>query len=163
MVCARSGSACKTPLHPALHAAQVFNFERFILGGEIVKWNGNAGFVNFKETADVVHAFTHWTWHVTNGELMVADAQGMWDPDKQQYLLFDPAIHSRSTMSKWRFGRTNLGQKGMQMVFMGHRCNAMCKHLGLRSHPAQMDETIPGAGLDEASGAGATGEDPSVA
>lgn len=116
---------------------QVFNSERFIQGSEIVKWNGNYSNVNMERTAEAVQAFSHWTWHVSNGELQVVDIQGVWDPAKEQYLLFDPAIHTRSLASRLRFGRTNLGTSGMQQFFSTHVCSLLCQHLKLKRHPTQ--------------------------
>jgi hypothetical protein len=115
--------------------AQVFNYERFIIGSQrIKKWNGNNGFVNFEVTDDAVQAFSHWTWHVSNNQVMVVDIQGIYDPDKKQYLLFDPAIHSSFIL---RFGDTNRGIEGMQVFFVMHKCNCLCRRLGLKTHPAQ--------------------------
>ncbi len=116
----------------------MFNFEPFIIGSErITKWNGNNGFVNWKETADAVQAFSHWTWHVSNSMVMVVDIQGIWDPAKEQYLLFDPAIHTSAMGSILRFGNTNMGTDGMQVFFCTHECNDLCRHLKLKRHPAQ--------------------------
>ena len=39
--------------------------------GEYAKFNNNWGYVNEKEYHALLHAFSHWTWHVTEGFLQV--------------------------------------------------------------------------------------------
>ena len=39
--------------------------------GEYTKFNNNWGYVNEKEYHSLLHAFSHWTWHVTGGFLQV--------------------------------------------------------------------------------------------
>ncbi len=116
---------------------QTFNFERFIHGGEIIKWTNNYGYVNFKETCDAVHAFSHWTWHVTKKQLLVSDVQGLWDSSRKSYTLFDPAIHASAENAVLRFAGTNLGKVGINQFFMTHKCNDICRHLRLERHSAQ--------------------------
>lgn len=116
---------------------QTFNFERFIHGGEIIKWNNNYGHVNFKETYDAVQAFSHWTWHITKKQLLVSDVQGLWDGSRKSYTLFDPAIHATATKAVLRFGSTNLGEAGIHQFFLTHKCNDICRHLRLERHSAQ--------------------------
>ena len=47
-----------------------FTKENYI-EGEYTKYNNNWGYVNAKEYHSLLHAFSHWTWHVTNGFLQV--------------------------------------------------------------------------------------------
>lgn len=115
-------------------ARQIFNGEPY-LPGAIVKWCNNFKHVNYKKYSAAVHAFCHWTWHKTEGELMVVDIQGYYDEEKDEYMLFDPAIHCVSDIC--RFSSTNLGKRGMEAWFQEHKCNAICKRLGLTPHPKQ--------------------------
>jgi hypothetical protein len=131
------GNYIKVQRSSPSHLPKVLNLERFITGGQIVKWNSNYGYINFKETCDAVQAFSHWTWHVTGGELMVCDIQGLWDEQREQYTLFDPAVHAPSEAALLRFGATNLGEAGIRQFFITHNCNHICKHLKLKRHEAQ--------------------------
>jgi hypothetical protein len=63
-----------------------------------------------------------------------------------EYILFDPAIHC--PVDVMRFTHTNLADAGMDQFFMVHKCNHICKALGLEPHYLQPPE--PGA--DESSG-----------
>jgi hypothetical protein len=72
---------CEGPPDPQCHMAwwlQVFNFEKYLKTGDsrLVKFNNNCGYVNNKETSqDTVQAFSHRTWHATDGKLLVVDVQ----------------------------------------------------------------------------------------
>lgn len=57
------------------------------------------------QLSSLLQAFSHWTWQVTKGQLMVVDVQGLLSKDKE-YVLVDPAIHCPSDPS--RFTKTNL-------------------------------------------------------
>jgi len=58
---------------------------------------------------------------------VVYDLQGIELTD--EFLLTDPAIHCIDSL---RFGRTNFGEKGIKRCFLeNHRCNDVCKKLGL--------------------------------
>ena len=61
--------------------------------------------------------FSHWTNEWTNGNLMVADLQG-WKFANRQFVLTDPAIHSKESI----FGsKTDLGSIGFGRYLMFHR------------------------------------------
>ena len=71
-------------------------------------------------------------FQITNGYLMVVDLQGIISkgPNGEQAIeLTDPAIHCTDLA---RFGDTNMGEEGMQMFFSRHKCNEVCKQLGLK-------------------------------
>ncbi|KAI6204674.1 hypothetical protein M3Y94_00703700 [Aphelenchoides besseyi] len=84
---------------------------------------------------DLLHfviSFSHWTYEITNGKLMIVDLQGTLKPNpsgRPTTLLTDPAIHSED---RTRFGATNHGHKGMKEYFTKHKCNRFCKGLKLR-------------------------------
>ena len=62
---------------------------------------------------------------------MVVDLQGIISkgPNGEQAIeLTDPAIHCTDLT---RFGRTNLGESGMKGFFSRHKCNGICKQMGL--------------------------------
>ncbi|KAI6204775.1 hypothetical protein M3Y94_00715800 [Aphelenchoides besseyi] len=83
---------------------------------------------------DLLHfvvCFSHWTYEVTGGKLMVVDLQGKMKPNSKgrpTMLLTDPSIHSND---RTRFGAMNLSHAGMSSFFENHKCNRFCKGLNL--------------------------------
>jgi vacuole morphology and inheritance protein 14 len=100
--------------------------ENFI-DGYYEKYNNNAGWINdnLNENALVAQAFTHFSWQLTKGYLMIVDLQGV------AGVLTDPQIHCLNTK---KFGKGNLGYYGMMKFFLTHYCNEYCKELEL-VHP----------------------------
>ena len=93
--------------------------------GTFKKWCNNYGFISqeAKSTAISMPAFMHWSWYHTKGQMMIADLQGVKQPDG--YLLTDPVILS----DDGQYGCTDMGVEGMAMFFTKHNCNAFCKKL----------------------------------
>ena len=89
--------------------------------GDFQKWCSNYGYIDNEPLS--LPAFMHWSWCLTDGELMVADLQGVRKDDC--YLLTDPAIMSLSG----GYGATDTGVEGMAMFFLNHTCNSYCDHL----------------------------------
>ncbi|XP_046841768.1 alpha-protein kinase vwkA-like [Xenia sp. Carnegie-2017] len=108
-----------------------YTMERYI-PGKYVKFNNSAGFVNENVYTATLSAFSHWTYCVTDGYLMVVDLQGV--KDDTQYVLTDPTVHCDDVM---RFGKNNLGKKGMDKFFRTHFCNFICEAMNLKSHELQ--------------------------
>ncbi|CAN7976489.1 unnamed protein product, partial [Ixodes persulcatus] len=67
-------------------------------------------------------AFSHFTFERSGHELLVVDVQGVGD------LYTDPQIHTAGGQD---YGEGNLGVRGMALFFHTHRCNCVCKGLGL--------------------------------
>ena len=89
---------------------------------------------------EVAHAFTHWTYHATEGRLMVADIQGV-RVGKTAIKLTDPQIHcavdpTLLTTTK----ESSLGRVGMLKFFQSHRCGETCKALGLSGALEELDK-----------------------
>ncbi|XP_028401291.1 alpha-protein kinase vwkA-like [Dendronephthya gigantea] len=107
-----------------------------LIEGSYVKYNSNHGFVNKNEYAATLNAFSHWTYHVTDGYLMVVDLQGVKHStgDGFKFTLTDPALHCKDLT---RFSSTNLGTAGMHRFFRTHHCNSICKAMSLPLHRHQ--------------------------
>lgn len=112
-----------------------------LLDGEFVKWNNNADWAASNSKGATAQAFSHFSWHQTNQQMMVVDVQGVKLADKS-YLLTDPAIHSLGGL----FGESDFGEKGMELFFQSHQCNSICKALNLPQSPHQPTSSYEIAG-----------------
>eukprot|EP01039_Chlorochromonas_danica_P008413 gene8413-9272_t len=99
------------------------------------KYNSNTGYCAPCPTAqntnhEIIQAFSHWSYEVTNKHLMIVDCQGGFVENGVGgvFYLTDPAIHSVNVL---KYGRTNLGEKGFGYFFKSHQCNDYCRSLGL--------------------------------
>jgi len=77
---------------------------------------------------DIPQAFSHWTYQYSQRTELICDLQGVFNQVKFQ--LTDPAIHT--TEETDYFGPTNLGKKGINSFYKTHKCNPLCKYLGLK-------------------------------
>jgi hypothetical protein len=116
--------------------SQPFFIQEALLQGHFEKYNNNSGICAPFPTAhgtmhEVVQAFSHWTYEATSKRLMVVDCQGCFNVGTNKFLLTDPAIHCTALT---RFGGTNMGGTGFKNFFKTHRCNAICRGIGLPSH-----------------------------
>jgi hypothetical protein len=64
---------------------------------------------------------------------MVVDLQGIISGGTMKIMLTDPVIHCTDVLL--RYGRTNLGEKGMAGFFSRHQCTAVCMMMGLTMPP----------------------------
>lgn len=120
------------------------------LKGKFLKYSTNNGYVNEEEVrnsstiilsggemllTDFLHAFSHWTYVHTETKLLLCDLQGVLDQEgrRPRFMLTDPAICSNKQVSKNRrpYGRTDIGLKGIRSFNKHHKCNNVCKCLGL--------------------------------
>ena len=122
---------------PAAKKAKLPSHQQFIsvenyIEGEYNKYNNNAGWINdnLNETSLIAQAFSHFSWQITRGYLMIVDLQGV------NGVLTDPQIHC---MNNKKFGKGNLGYIGIMKFFMSHICNGYCKQLEL-IHPRRYFE-----------------------
>lgn len=61
--------------------------------------------------------------------------QGVWN-ETDGFSMTDPVIHYNGG-GKARNGRTDKGPRGIQEFFATHRCNPLCKRLGLHRPQGQ--------------------------
>ena len=115
-----------------LTTAQLPNHQRYYsvenyLKGDYTKFNNNSGWTsdNMNEQSQVAQAFSHFSWQLTKGYLMIVDLQGV------DNILTDPQIHC---LDRTKFGKGNLGYVGIIRFFLTHVCNSYCKKLNL-IHP----------------------------
>jgi len=99
-----------------------------MLKGHYTKHSNNFGFVS-PDDRNTPHAFSHWTWVASGGKMLVCDIQGVGD----NYT--DPQIHSNAGHHNFLFGRGDMGIEGVQQFFATHRCNGLCRYLGLPPTP----------------------------
>lgn len=86
---------------------------------------------DFKASA-FLQAFSHFSYRYTNKRVLVCDLQGVFDEESSTFELTDPAIHYRSRKQKRNcFGRTDLGQAGVDKFFATHKCSKLCRILNL--------------------------------
>ena len=114
--------------------AQLINIEP-LLEGKFVKHNDNDGNISSRE--DVPQAFSHFTFHVSGGAVLVCDIQGV----SSNYT--DPQIHS---MDGKGFGIGNIGKEGMNAFIKTHKCNRICSKLGL-PRPQMTTGLAPARGI----------------
>lgn len=117
--------------------------------GHFEKYNSNTGYCAVNPMMDsginhdAVQAFSHWTYSVTKGKLMVVDCQGGFDKHTNTFMLTDPAVHSTNLL---QYGRTNLAEKGFSSFFATHVCNGHCRALRL-SKPSPGTTTTGSSGV----------------
>ncbi|CAI2170685.1 15953_t:CDS:1 [Funneliformis geosporum] len=104
---------------------QFYTIEPNLRNAKYKRFNVNSGIIT--EFHSTLEAFAHFTYDYTGGYLLVYDLQGAEFSD--QFLLTDPALQCTDSL---RFGRTNLGRRGIEECFLAnHKCSSVCKKLGL--------------------------------
>eukprot|EP00501_MAST-03F_sp_TOSAG23-6_P002682 GSMAST32.ASY1.ANO1.2829.1 assembled CDS len=92
-----------------------------------------------------MEAFAHYSYHISDGELLICDLQGRYRKDTRKasrcrFELTDPAICSRDRL----YGPTDLGEKGIDSFFANHQCNQFCSHFnGNWTKPMNCEEWFP--------------------
>jgi hypothetical protein len=94
------------------------------------KFTSNSGWILNEScwTIEAMEAFSHYTYHASNGELIVCDLQGRYRDNrrfrngKSRFELTDVAICSGSRS----YGPTDLSEKGIESFFANHECNQFC-------------------------------------
>eukprot|EP00656_Telonema_subtile_P019156 TRINITY_DN20435_c0_g1_i2.p1 TRINITY_DN20435_c0_g1~~TRINITY_DN20435_c0_g1_i2.p1 ORF type:complete len:481 (+),score=111.22 TRINITY_DN20435_c0_g1_i2:71-1513(+) len=106
-----------------------------LMEGRFFKHNDNAGRV--KSDRHTPQAFSHFSWEASNHSLLVCDIQGVQSAEGD--LFTDPQIHSIDGVENGNvsdgsgFGPGNFGYQGIKKFIETHKCNRLCKQLGLPS------------------------------
>lgn len=107
------------------HLSKFYSVEKFV-EGEFTKFNSNGGYVN--PAFEMAQAFSHFSYHVCDGKLMVLDLQGWFEESSKDYLLTDPAIVTEDY--NLLPTATNLGKGAMHDFLKVHKCGSLCAVLG---------------------------------
>ncbi len=117
--------------------------EKMLDHDKYTKWNTNGGYVRTGTTQsfsaqngdyhfsleDIPQAYSHFTYTASGRRFLVCDLQGVLDT-KQQPPVFDftdPAIHYKKRTDRIDFGRTDLGENGIEQFFQTHVCSDLCR------------------------------------
>lgn len=107
------------------------------LGTNYAKFNSNSGWEN-RNAGDNMGAFSHFTYHISGGKILVCDLQGV--RTHHEYILTDPAICSLDQS----FGMTDLGEEGIRSFFANHRCTSLCESFWMKhSSPRKYRRMTP--------------------
>mmetsp|Transcript_46249 Transcript_46249/g.76899 ORF Transcript_46249/g.76899 Transcript_46249/m.76899 type:complete len:274 (-) Transcript_46249:57-878(-) len=111
----------------SLHSNGEYIIVEDYLNGRWEKFNSNTGWVH--DHNECIQAFSHWTYHVSDGKYLVCDLQGIVlendggdDTAANGYQVTDPCIMSQDDL----FGVTDLGIAGISNWFYHHECNEFC-------------------------------------
>lgn len=102
--------------------------EPFLRGGTYEKFNSNFGYASKHQDHEIIQAFSHWTYHYSDGRHLVCDLQGV--RSHGHFALTDPVINSLSKGED--FGPTDNGVLGIYAFFLTHKCNKYCSSLWKR-------------------------------
>lgn len=78
---------------------------------------------------EVAQAFSHFSYHFSRKQALICDLQGVYDKASNMFKFTDPVIHyhnARKDCRKSRYGRTDMGQRGIDSFFKSHKCNDLC-------------------------------------
>lgn len=80
---------------------------------------------------DILQSFSCFSLSYFNTRKLVCDLQGIFNERENVIQLTDPVVHSLGGKQPddTDFGRTNLGQRGIDAFKRSHRCTALCREL----------------------------------
>ncbi|KAH8852801.1 Eukaryotic elongation factor 2 kinase [Schistosoma japonicum] len=127
--------------HTGISSPEFYHIERY-MEGEYRKYNSNSGFVD-ECLRNTPQTFSHFTFERSGHRLLVVDIQGVGD------LYTDPQIHTSDGVG---YSDGNLGTRGMALFFHSHKCNPLCKWLGLTQFdlaPSELNAPIQCCQIDQ--------------
>jgi len=77
-----------------------------------------------EQTEEVIQALAHYSYNVSNGELIVFDIRPI--TNQNSILITEPIIYSKDSN---KFASSNLGLKGIKNFMDEHKCNSICKKM----------------------------------
>jgi len=108
------------------------------LGDGYIKYNSNSGWEN-TECGTTMGALSHFSYHHSQGKLLLCDLQGVKLSDK--YVLTDPVMCSVDQ----KFGLADLGMQGISSFFALHHCTSLCRNDWIKaSNPKKYHTVIKG-------------------
>eukprot|EP00948_MAST-09A_sp_MAST-9A-sp1_P000479 g479.t1 len=120
----------------------VYFFIEAFVDGEYKKHNDNFGHIC--DVRNTPQAFSHFSWCITRGKMLVCDIQGVGD------LYTDPQVHTCDVTTQNQFHGGNFGVFGMARFFSTHVCNEVCHSLNLPEFSlAKSEKTLVSAWLEE--------------
>jgi len=78
---------------------------------------------------EVAQGFSHFTFVQSERRMLICDLQGVYDSENTFFRFTDPVIHYHDVKKdeqRGHYGRTDMGQKGINNFFKSHRCNCLC-------------------------------------
>jgi hypothetical protein len=120
-------AACLKPKGPG-GSGKLMSLEPFIKGNYI-KYSSNFGWVADLPGDKInmaAQAFSHFSFERSRGNFLVSDLQGV------GRVLTDASIQTRDPR-QFGLSETNAGESGIMAFFATHKCNSICRKLGLRS------------------------------
>jgi len=83
----------------------------------------------FFSASEVAQAFSHFSFHHTEGKMIICDLQGEHDRRNKVLRFTDPVIHYHDRQNPGKrnnYGRTDFGWRGIEKFFDNHQCNQLC-------------------------------------
>jgi len=109
---------CKPAVWHQIDTKQRLLVEPFIVNFQ--QFNSNTAWVGPTDWAKALQSLSHFSYHFTNGEMVLCDLQGA--IEDEAVVLTDPVLNSRGL----QFGPTDLGPKGIENFFHHHVCTQWC-------------------------------------
>jgi len=79
---------------------------------------------------DVAQAFSHFSYIYGGRKSLICDLQGVVDRETKVLQFTDPVVHYHDVFKenkRGQYGRTDLGERGIQYFLKSHDCNCLCE------------------------------------
>lgn len=92
-----------------------------MIDGTFFSFNSNSGYVSEGVGSKVMQALSHFSYEVSNAEVILCDLQG--GMSGNEFVLTDPVVLSQ----KKQYGPTDLGADGISNFMAHHTCTCLCE------------------------------------